>query len=146
MTSSAPAMTAPRLGTACASPNAELYCLPWLVPPSIPAVPLLPFEVASTAGGIVAVLCCFKWAVVGKVIVGPGSDSSRAWSLRSTRAAPGAGTLTLQTLFVWSQVIVWMSTVPTGRPSELNASPKVWPAHVKLYFCATELAERYLQH
>ena len=75
---------------------------------------------------MVAVPWSFVYAVVEKVIVGPGSDSDSASSVRNTRAKPGAGTLTGHTLLVWSHGIVWTSTVPTGRPSEANTSPKVY--------------------
>lgn len=98
-------MRAPTPGRACASPKAA-FAPPWLVLASESAMPLFPLDVASATGSTVAVLWGLVQGVVGDIAVGPWSDSASAWSERKTSAAPGAGTLTLQTLLVWSQFTV----------------------------------------
>jgi len=85
---------AAKVGSACAYPKALLHWRPSLVPASESDVPFSPFEVARTEGSMVAVPCCFVYAVVAKVVVGPWLDSDNESSVRNTRAKPGAGTLT----------------------------------------------------
>lgn len=66
---------------------------PLLVDPSFwRSEPLCPFEVASTADGMLAVPWDFVTAVVEYVTVVEGFDSERASSDIKTSANPGAGT------------------------------------------------------
>lgn len=88
--------SAAALGTiaVCAAP-----LLPLLVDPSFwRSEPLCPFEVASTADGMLAVPWDLVTAVVEYVTVVEGFDSERASSDMKTSAKPGAGTWTEQVL------------------------------------------------
>jgi hypothetical protein len=71
-------------------------------------IALCPFEVARIDGSMVAVFMVLVITVVGKVVVAPLSTSDRASPVRKTSATPGAGTLMLQTLLIWSQGTVSM--------------------------------------
>lgn len=82
-----------------------------------------PLLVASTAWSIVTVFLVFVTAVVAKVW-GSWVDSSKAVSLRNTRAKPGAGTRIWQTLF--AQLTVWTLNSPLSRPSDSKWFPKLW--------------------
>ena len=93
-----------KLGTTSRSGLADpfgILRLPLLVLPSCKVDPECPLEVASTEGGMVAVLCVFVYAVVENVsLAGLLDGPSNASLLRNTRAKPGAGTVTVHVLAV----------------------------------------------
>lgn len=135
-TSAAPTHTAPtQAATIPASPDATAAprapddaALPGLVLPSSPArfAAECPFDVASTAGSAVAVLCDFVCAVVANVCVAVPKLTAGSEVSMKTSANPGAGTGTTHVLAVVSHEIVLTERSPLKRPSTWNCPPSVW--------------------
>ncbi len=92
--------------------------LPLLVLPSFcRSAPVFPFEVASAAESIVAVLAFFVTAVVEKVWVVDAETSWSAEEVRKTSATAGAGTGIAQVPAPESHWMVVILSLPFRRPS-----------------------------
>lgn len=98
----APESIATRLNRLGTTPYAATPAFrPLLVPPNFfLSFPECPFDVARTAGSIVAVPRVLVRAVVAKVLTSFGDDSERKLSLMKTSAKPGEGTGTLHVFAV----------------------------------------------
>jgi hypothetical protein len=64
-------------------------------------------------------------ADVANVMVDVGETSFSESAVRNTSAKAGAGTGMVQVLAFWSHWIVVMSSVPSSRPSDFKALPRV---------------------
>lgn len=98
--------------------------LPLLVLPTWSFMFVCPLLVASTLPSTVAVLVSFVLAVVANVVEAAPAVSVLS-DVKKTKAKPGAGTVTGHALFATSQLTIWNSSWPTGRPSDPKTSPKV---------------------